>query len=124
MKILTFFLLVAGCGTTSDCPTLTPPASQPLMCHSADMLSWCASERGCTMRLEYQTTSGEVRACQSLATVVVVDAATSRTELHYDSRGALIGGAREVKGGVGYVYTLSRKIACSTSLETGSGIVH
>lgn len=70
------------------------------------------------MRLEYQTTKGEVRSCMSLATVVVVDAATSRTELHYDSRGDLIGGVREVKSGVGYVYTLSRKVACSTSLET------
>ncbi len=118
MKILAFFLLAVGCGTTPDCPTLTPPASQPLLCHSADLLAWCASEQGCAMRLEYQTTKGEVRSCMSLATVVVVDAPTSRTELHYDSRGTLIGGAREFKNGVGYVYTLSHKIACSAPLET------
>lgn len=118
MKILASILLIVGCGASSDCPTLTPPASQPLLCHSADLLAWCASEPGCAAGLEYQTTEGEIRSCLSLATVVIVDDPMSRTELHYGPAGVLIGGAREVKGGVGYVYSLSYKVACSTSLET------
>lgn len=116
-SLMATLLILAACGDI-PCGTLTPRADQPLLCHSPDLLSWCASEPGCTITIDFQTTRGAVVQCASLAKIIDIDTPAAHTQLHYGPRGTLIGGVREVKRGVGYVYDFTFKTACKTTLET------